>query len=145
MTSRSKTGRREVSANPVPGAAATRKSPCSHQAVKSTSGWATVLRATAAWEILALRGGQTTLSTPYGPAARHLLDKVALLIADGVLLAHRWGWLISRDEHRLGWQAVVDVTHRSSLALIVSEPDFGEHVPWTTRGPLLSQLKAGAR
>jgi hypothetical protein len=145
MTATSKTGRRDVSANPVPGVAATRKSPCSHQAVKAISAWATVLRATAAWEILALGGKHATLRTPYGSAARHLLDKVVLLVADGVLLAHLWGWLISRDEHRLGWQAVAGVTQRFSLALIVSEPALGKYVPLTTRAPSLSQLKAGAR
>ncbi len=145
MTATSKTGRREVSANPVPGVAATGKSPYSHEAVKSIAGWATVLRATPAWEILALRGKHAALGTPYGSTARHLLDKVVLLVADGVLLAHLWGWLISRAEHRLGWQAAAGVTHRSSLALIVSKPALGRYVPLTTRAPLLCQLETGTR
>ena len=145
MTATSKTGRRYVSYGSAPTAVVTPKSPCSHQAVKSISGWATVLRATAAWEIFALRGGHAALSTPYGSTARHLLDKVALLVADGVLLAHLWGWLISRDERRLGWQAVVDVTHRSCLTLLVFEPALGKYVPRTTRAPLFSEIETGAR
>ena len=145
MTATSKTGRRHVSYGLAPSGVVTPESPCAHQAVKAISAWATVLRATAAWEIVALRGGHTTLSTPYSSAARHLLDKVVLLVVDGVLLAHPWGWLISRGEHGLRWQAVAEVTQRFSLALVVSKPALGKDVPLTTRAPLFSELEAGAR
>ncbi|MHB1509119.1 MAG: hypothetical protein ACYCST_04390 [Acidimicrobiales bacterium] len=68
------------------------KAPCAHRAAEGLAGWAAVLGTTAAWDLWALRGGHTTLSTAYGTAARHPLGRVALLAADAVLLAHLWGW-----------------------------------------------------
>jgi len=68
------------------------KTRCAHHAAEGLAGWATVLGTTAAWDIWALRGGHTTLSTAYGTAARHPLGRFALLAADAVLLAHLWGW-----------------------------------------------------
>lgn len=92
MATTSKTGGKDASAGSAPDAVVTTKTRCSHRAVEGVAGWATVLGATAAWDIWALRGGHTTLSTAYGSAARHPLGKVALLVADTVLLAHLWGW-----------------------------------------------------
>ena len=92
MAATSGTGGKDVSGDATPTAVVTRKAHCPHHAVESVAGWATVLGATAAWDIWALRGGHTTLSTAYGSAARHPLGRVALLVADTVLLAHLWGW-----------------------------------------------------